>query len=222
MKTEPLQIVLLLLFLLLILLLRVVVVSDTCEGAAFAANNVSKFFETLDLSTTPNSWTISELINSMSVGLANNFALLLRFSHVTSHAKVEKRVRGPNVEKRAKGQTRFTCANPKKRAKSRAADATVQLSHALRARFHCEKWKRAVEGSNVSPLRNTMGGLSGWRRGVTHQESVLLLHSSSPGCLPELWPWIWPVESVAPPFFIRKAYASDGSSTPRRKSSAMR
>ena len=25
-----------------------------------------------------------------------------------------------------------------------------------------------------------------------------------------------------PPFFIRKAYASDGSSTPRRKSSAMR
>ena len=26
-----------------------------------------------------------------------------------------------------------------------------------------------------------------------------LLHLSSPDCLPELWPWIWPVESVALP-----------------------
>ena len=32
---------------------------------------------------------------------------------------------------------------------------------------------------------------------MTCQGQPQLLHLSSPGCLPELWPWIWPVESVA-------------------------
>ena len=45
---------------------------------------------------------------------------------------------------------------------------------------------------------------------MTCQGQPQLLHLSSPGCLPELWPWIWPVEFVALPFVIRKAYASDG------------
>ena len=54
---------------------------------------------------------------------------------------------------------------------------------------------RAVEGSNVSPLRNTMGGLSGCRR---------------VGC-----------GTCCPPFVMRKAYTIEGSSTPRRKSPAM-
>ena len=34
---------------------------------------------------------------------------------------------------------------------------------------------------------------------MTCQEQPQLLHLSSPGCLPELWPWIWPAESVALP-----------------------
>ena len=34
---------------------------------------------------------------------------------------------------------------------------------------------------------------------MTCQGQPQLLHLSSPGCLPELWPWIWPVESVALP-----------------------
>ena len=32
---------------------------------------------------------------------------------------------------------------------------------------------------------------------MTCQGQPQLLHLSSPGCLPELWPWIWPVGSVA-------------------------
>ena len=59
-----------------------------------------------------------------------------------------------------------------------------------------------------------------WR--VTCQGQPQLLHSSSPGCLPELWPWDMACGIRCPPFVIRKAYASDGSSTPRRKSSAIR
>ena len=56
--------------------------------------------------------------------------------------------------------------------------------------------------------------------GATHQESVPLLHSSLLDFVPELWPWIW---AVAPaPFVMKKAYTIEGSSTPRRKSSAMR
>ena len=32
---------------------------------------------------------------------------------------------------------------------------------------------------------------------MTCQGQPQLLHLSTPSCLPELWPWIWPVESVA-------------------------
>ena len=34
---------------------------------------------------------------------------------------------------------------------------------------------------------------------MTCQGQPQLLHLSSPNCLPELWPWIWPAESVALP-----------------------
>ena len=76
---------------------------------------------------------------------------------------------------------------------------------------------RAVEGSSVSPLTNTMGGLSGGGRGGDTQQSVPLLHSSSPGFVPELWPWIWAVAPAVLPFVIRKEYTIEGSSNPTTK-----
>ena len=63
---------------------------------------------------------------------------------------------------------------------------------------------RAVEGSSVSPLTNTMGGLSGGGRGATRQESVPLFHSSSLGFVPELWPWIWAVAPAVLPSSLGK------------------
>ena len=71
-----------------------------------------------------------------------------------------------------------------------------------------------------------MGGLSGGRRGG----DVYLLRSGAAPA-PSLVDARLLARALAmdlacgircPPFFIRKAYASDGSSTPRRKSSAMR
>ena len=67
---------------------------------------------------------------------------------------------------------------------------------------------RAVEGSIVSPLRNTRSGLSGCRRGATHQESVPLLHSSFLDFVPELWPWIWAVAPAVLPSSSGKHTAS--------------
>ena len=77
---------------------------------------------------------------------------------------------------------------------------------------------RAVEGSSVSPLRNTMGGLSGCRRGATHQESVPLLHSSISRLRARALALDLDCGTCCPPFVMRKAYTIEGSSTPRRKS----
>ena len=80
----------------------------------------------------------------------------------------------------------------------------------------------ALEGSIVSPLVNTMGGLPGGRRG-----GDVSREASAPSLVVA---WLL-ARALAldlacgircPPFVIRKAYASDGSSTPRRRSSAMR
>ena len=80
------------------------------------------------------------------------------------------------------------------------------ISSAFRCRLFRDirTFGRAVEGSSVSPLTNTMGGLSGGRREMTHQESVVPLHSSSPIFVPELWPWIWPVAPVVLPSSLGK------------------
>ena len=45
--------------------------------------------------------------------------------------------------------------------------------------------------------------------GVTHQESVPLLHSSFPSFVPELWPWIWAVAPAVLP-------SSSGKHTPSK------
>ena len=80
----------------------------------------------------------------------------------------------------------------------------------------------ALEGSIVSPLVNTMGGLSGGRRGgdvsgAASAPSLVVARLFARALALDLACGI-----RCPPFVIRKAYASDGSSTPRRKSSAMR
>ena len=81
---------------------------------------------------------------------------------------------------------------------------------------------RAVEGSSVSLLTNAVGGLSGGRRGG--DTSGAITAPSFVGARPRVGPWalVLATGTCCPPFFISKAYASDGSSTPRRKSSAMR
>ena len=67
-----------------------------------------------------------------------------------------------------------------------------------------------------------MGGLSGGRRGgdvsgAASAPSLVVARLLARALALDLACGI-----RYPPFFIRKAYASDGSSTPRRKSSAMR
>ena len=74
----------------------------------------------------------------------------------------------------------------------------------------------------VSPLVNTTSGLSGGRRGGDVSGAA-----SAPSLVDaRLFARALALDLACgiccPPFFIRKGYASDGSSTPRRKSSAMR
>ena len=80
----------------------------------------------------------------------------------------------------------------------------------------------ALEGTIVSPPVNTTSGLSGGRRGgdvsgAAPAPSLVVARLLARALALDLACGI-----CCPPFFIRKAYASDGSSTPRRKSSAMR
>ena len=63
---------------------------------------------------------------------------------------------------------------------------------------------RAVEGSSVSPLTTPWAASQAVDEGATHQESVPLLHSSSPGFVPELWPWIWAVAPAVLPSSLGK------------------
>ena len=80
----------------------------------------------------------------------------------------------------------------------------------------------ALEGTIVSPLVNITSGLSGGRRGcdvsgAAPAPSLVVARLLARALALDLACGI-----CCPPFFIRKAYASDGSSTPRRRSSAMR
>ena len=80
----------------------------------------------------------------------------------------------------------------------------------------------SIRGSIVSPLVNTMGGLSGGRRGgdvsrAASAPSLVVARLFARALALDLACGI-----RCPPFVIRNAYASDGSSTPRRKSSAVR
>ena len=81
---------------------------------------------------------------------------------------------------------------------------------------------RAVEGSSVSPLTNTMGGLSGGGRGVdtsgvSSAPTLKISRLRARALALDL-----DCGTCCPPFVIRKAHTIQGSSTPRRKSSAMR
>ena len=72
--------------------------------------------------------------------------------------------------------------------------AEAKASSSIRSSY----LRTSIGGTIVSPLVNTTSGLSGGRRGggVSGAAPAPSL-CRRPGCLPELWPWIWPVESVA-------------------------
>ena len=81
---------------------------------------------------------------------------------------------------------------------------------------------RAVEGSSVSPLTNTMGGLSGGGRGgdtsgAVSAPSFVVARLRDRALALDMTCGTW-----CPPFVIRKAYGIEGSSAPRRKSSVTR
>ena len=99
---------------------------------------------------------------------------------------------------------------------------SVQRKIRRQARHEVRTSGPALEGSIVSPLVNTMGGLSGGRRGgdvsgAASAPSLVVARLLTRALALDLACGI-----RCPPFFVRKAYASDDSSTPRRKSSAMR
>ena len=99
---------------------------------------------------------------------------------------------------------------------------SVQRKIRRQARHEVRTSGPALEVSIVSPLMNTMGGLSGGRRGgdvsgAASAPSLVIARLFARALALDLACGI-----RCPPFVIRKAYASDGSSTPRRKSSAMR
>ena len=99
---------------------------------------------------------------------------------------------------------------------------SVQRKIRRQARREVRTSGPALEGSIVSLLVNTMGGLSGGRRGgdvsgAASAPSLVVARLLARALALDLACGI-----RCPPFVIRKAYASDGSSTPRRKSSAMR
>ena len=80
---------------------------------------------------------------------------------------------------------------------------------------------RAGEGSYVSPLRNTMGGLSGCGRGgdtsgVGSTPSFIISRLRARALALDLG-----CGTCCPPFVMRKTYTIEGSNTPRRKSPAM-
>ena len=103
------------------------------------------------------------------------------------------------------------------------AGATI-VSSASRGRLLREirTFGRAVEGSSVSPLTNTMGGLSGGGRGgdtsrASSAPSFVIAQLRARASVLDL-----ACGTCCPPFAIRKAYTIEGSSTPRRKGSAIR
>ena len=89
------------------------------------------------------------------------------------------------------------------------------------ARLLCEirTFGRAVVSSNVSPLTNRMGASLAEGAAVTHQEQPQLLHSSVPAHA-RLLAFVFATGTCCTPFFMRKTYANDGSSTVRRRRSA--
>ena len=98
----------------------------------------------------------------------------------------------------------------------------VQRKRRRQAQSEVRTCGPALEGTIVSPLVNTTSGLSGGRRGgdvsgAAPAPSLVVARLLARALALDLACGI-----CCPPFFIRKAYASDGSSTPRRKSSAMR
>ena len=98
---------------------------------------------------------------------------------------------------------------------------SVQRKIRRQARHEVRTSGPALEGSIVSPLVNTMGGLSGGRRGgdvsgAASAPSLVVARLLARALALDLACGI-----RCPPFVIRKAYASDGSSTFRRKSSVL-
>ena len=98
----------------------------------------------------------------------------------------------------------------------------VQRKRRRQARSEVRTSGPALEGTIVSLLVNTTSGLSGGRRGgdvsgAAPAPSLVVARLLARALALDLACGI-----CCPPFFFRKAHASDGSSTPRRKSSAMR
>ena len=113
-----------------------------------------------------------------------------------------------------KGHAQFLCA----KTKQRATDSIIccRLFRGIRT------FGRAVEGSSDSPLTITMGGLSGGGRGgdtsgLCSAPSLIISQLRVRAFALDLG-----CGTCCPPFVIWKAYTIEGSSIPRRKSSAMR
>ena len=99
---------------------------------------------------------------------------------------------------------------------------SVQRKIRRQARHEVRTSGPALEGSIVSPLVNTISGLSGGRRGGDVSGAASAPSLVVARLLARALALALACGIRCPPFVIRKACASDGSSTPRRKSSAMR
>ena len=130
-------------------------------------------------------------------------------SNIQSHT-IFVQVPCNNVQKK---KLRHPCAG--------ACDS-VQRKTRRQARREVRTSEPALEGSIVSPLVNTMGGLSGGRRGGDVSGAASAPSHVVARLLARALALDLACGTRCPPFVIRKAYASDVSSTPRRKSSAMR
>ena len=114
------------------------------------------------------------------------------------------------------------CSNIQSHSVQKKKLNSVQRKIRRQARHEVRTSGPALEGSIVSPLVNTMGGLSGGRRGGDVSGAASAPSLVDARLLARALAMDLACGIRCPPFVIRKAYASDGSSTPRRKSLAMR
>ena len=172
-----------------------------------------------------NTYILELCVSALHRGHAKYFKSLTCHQN-RGHATLLLEKRGMYVSSLHKGPRKISLRKKKK----------VQLTPCRRENRHsCEgspvlcgrffrdirTFGRAVEGSSVSPLTNTVGGLSGGGRGsdmsgVCSAPSLIISRLRARALALDLG-----CGTCCPPFVIRKADTIEGSSTPRRKSPAM-
>ena len=150
-----------------------------------------QFFYRIEKGAMPNLSTntyILELcVSALHRGHAKHFKSLTCHQN-RGHAALQKK-RVCTCHPCTKGHAKFLCAEQNAQPiPSRENRHSFAGSPIICGRLFSDirTFGRAVEGSSVSPLTNTMGGLSGGGRGGDTSGSVPLLHSSSPGFVPAL------------------------------------